>query len=171
MGTEQFPVPIQLLSNPGLGTGIRLFQLSIHWHPHSPKILCFLGSKYPKKFPGALRAPDGLIPQCFCAFGLQIPQNLPGALRAPDRLIPLCFLCFWAPNTPKFPRRASRAGWLESLWFLCFWAPNTPKFSRRASRAGSLDPLMFCALGLQIPHNFPGALRAPDCFISLYPFL
>ncbi len=95
------------------------------------------GPKYPKIFPGALRAPDCFTSYVFTAFGLQIPQIFswrasraglldfpmflqlldskypnffPGALRAPDCLISLCFYSFWTPNTPNFSRRASRAG-------------------------------------------------------------
>ena len=97
----------------------------------------------PQKSPGALRAPD-----CFIFLWLLLlsdpryPQDFPGALRAPDCCIPLCFCCLFTPNTPK---------------------------TRRASRAGLLHfPIGSVAFYSKIPLRNPGALRPPDCFISLW---
>ena len=123
MGTEQFPVPIQLLSKSWTG----------NWNPAVP-----INNSLAPSFP------------CDFVFGLQIPQNIRRASRA-GWLKSTMFLCCWAPNTPKFSRRASRAGSLDPLMFLCFHAQNTPKFPRRASRAGWLKFLCFCAFGLHIP--------------------
>ena len=135
---------------------------------HFPLFSQLLGSKYPKKIPGALRAPDCFIFLCFCCFGPNTPKKsgalrapdcfillcfllvdpkypiFPGALRAPDGFISLWFCLFRIPNTPKFPRRASRAGLLYFPMFCCFWTLNNPKIFRRASRAGLLHFLCFC---------------------------
>ena len=51
-----------------------------------------------------------------------------------------------------------------------FWLllPQKPKKTRRASRAGLLHfPMFLLLFDPKYPQNFPGALRAPDCFIFL----
>jgi hypothetical protein len=70
---------------------------------------------------------------------------------------------------PKIcPARFARRIASFSYSFLAFWAPNTPKFPRRASRAGLLHfPKVSLLSGHQMPQNFPGARRAPDCLNSL----
>jgi hypothetical protein len=57
------------------------------------------------KTPGAL---DCFIPLCFATFYPKYPKKIPGALRAPDYFIPLCFCCFFTQNTPKIPARFAR---------------------------------------------------------------
>ena len=96
----------------------------------------------PKIFPARFARRIASFSFVFIAFDHKYPKIFPGALRAPDRFIFLCFYCFLTINTQKKSRRASRAGLLRV----------------------SLFSLLF---NHQYPKNFPGALRAPDCFIFL----
>ena len=75
-----------------------------------PSVLHLLSMKCPQNSPGALRAPDYLIPHCFSAFGPQIPQNPPGALRVARRI----------PHKPSSARFACRM----SFVFPYYWTPT-----------------------------------------------
>ncbi len=114
----------------------------------------------------------------------------------------MCFIAFGVPNILKFPRRASRAGSLHlpkvlllllgtkypkifaarfarriaSFPYILLLSGHmiSRKFARRASRAGLLRfPMFLLLFDHKYPQDFPGALRAPDCFIFLcfYCFL
>ena len=80
----------------------------------------------------------------------------------------LWFCCFWTPNTPKFSRRASRAGLLHFPIVLLVLGPKYSKvFPARFARRVASFPYVSACSGSQMPQEFPGALRAPDCFSSL----
>ncbi len=68
VGTEQFPVPIQLLSKSWTGNRNPAVPINNSLAPSFPYDFLPLGSKYPKKT-GALRAPDGLNPYVFMLSG------------------------------------------------------------------------------------------------------